>query len=685
MNRFFRRFGSVAQWVWRRTSVGVALLLMVTAAAFGYRLGQAGGDEPPEAGPDPVAASDPAPAFAKTQLYTCSMHPQIRSTDPHGKCPICFMDLIPVAGGAGVSEAPSDRGLTISKAAAARARIETAEVRRWFPTATVRLYGKVTYDETSLARLTAYFPGRIDRLFVNFAGTPIQAGEHVAELFSPELLAAFEELRQAVRVAADAADSADLVRQSGLDTLWAARERLRLFGLTADQIAAVEDGSFTGDRLTVFAPIGGVVTHLAVREGDYVQTGAEIATVADLSRLWLDLQAYESQLPMLRWGQDVTFTVAARPGDTYTGRVSFIEPIVNDRMRTATVRVAVDNADGLLTPGMFATAEARVPLGADGPISTGAFVNTWVCPMHPTVVADGPRACDLCGMDLVPARALGLGDNAESATAPLVIPRSAVLFTGVRSVVYVMTDGAAGPEYTLREVTLGPRAGEEYIVRDGLREHESVVVNGAFRIDSAMQIAGHPSMMSPEGGAGAGGHMSMPGMRTTQTITGARSTAAIAASLTPVYNAYFEAQEALAADDAARYAHARNALRDAFAQGGADRMDAPAAGDLDRIAAALRTDDIALTLDAARSEFQSVSAGIVALVERYGHAGSQPWRLAHCPMAFDQAGADWLQRGEEINNPYFGAAMLRCGEFRATFPASSAEAGGSALPDGEQP
>ncbi|MEZ6317631.1 MAG: efflux RND transporter periplasmic adaptor subunit [Phycisphaerales bacterium] len=481
-------FRSTLARVWRHAGAGVAVLLVVLALFVGYRLGR------PAKTLTPVTAAETAHAEPADDVwYTCSMHPSVRLRDPNAKCPICFMDLIPVTSGTGGSV--DGNQLTISPGAAARARVETAKVERRFPTAEVRLYGKVTYDETSVARLTAYFPGRIDRLFVNYVGVPVAKGDHLAELYSPELLGAFEELRQARRASDQNRASTDLVREATRDTLAAAREKLRLFGLTDDQIASIENGSFTSDRLTIYAPIGGVVTHLAVREGDYVQTGAPIATVADLSRLWLDLEAYESQLPALRWGQPVTFTVESHPGETFEGRVSFIEPMVDERTRTAAVRVAVDNADGHLKPGMFASAVVRARMGEDGALGTGEFARHWVCPMHPSIVKPEPGSCDICGMDLVPAETIA-GVAGSDAVSPLVVPRTSVLFTGTRSVVYVAID-AETPTYEAREVTLGPLAGDEYIVRDGLSEGESVVVEGAFRVDSAMQIAGKPSMMAP--------------------------------------------------------------------------------------------------------------------------------------------------------------------------------------------
>ena len=408
MKRQLERARAGVGWLWKHASTGVAIGAIVAALVVGYRIGRPA-PEPSDAGAGGGHEHAEGESI-EPRMYTCSMHPSVRLPDPDAKCPICFMDLIPVMEQGG---ADSGSRISISESAAALSDIETAPVGRFFPTAEVRLYGKVTYDETSVARLTAYFPGRIERLFLNYTGVAVARGEHVAEVYSPDLLAAFEELRQAKAASETEGGMSDLVRAATRDTVVAAREKLRLFGITAEQIAAVENGSFDADNLTIFAPIGGVVTHLAVREGDYLQTGAPIATIADLSRLWLDMEAYESQLPLLRWGQRVTFSVEAHPGEIFEGRISFIEPIVDERTRTAAVRVAVENPGHSLKPGMFASAVVRTRVAADGAVLGDELAGRWVSPMHPTVVKDGPGRCDICGMDLVPAESLGVvGDPA---------------------------------------------------------------------------------------------------------------------------------------------------------------------------------------------------------------------------------------------------------------------------------
>ena len=664
MNTILQRIRTALGWIWKHIAAGVAVVMIVAALIIGYRIGR---PAPEPASEMAAEAHDHGEDTGQPQMYTCSMHPSVRLLDPKAKCPICFMDLIPVAADEGEG---NELRVTMSEAAAALSRIETAPVARFFPTAEVRLFGKLTYDETSVARLTAYFPGRIERLFVNYIGVPVGRGDHMAEIYSPELLAAFEELRQASRASDTSSGMSDLVRTATRDTLTATREKLRLFGLTPEQIGAVEDGSFNADRLAIYAPMGGVVTHLAVREGDYVQTGAPIATVANLSRLWLDMEAYESQLSLLRWGQAVTFKVEAHPGEVFEGRISFIEPMVDERTRTAAVRVAVDNPDRRLKPGMFASAVVRTRVARTGAIVNDELAGRWISPMHPTIVKDGPGQCDICGMDLVTAESLGVVGDPSSVEEPLVIPRSAVLFTGTRSVVYIEVPDTERPTYEGRSVVLGPRAGDFYIVREGLTRGERVVVNGAFRIDSAMQIAAKPSMMTPAGGGGGdphAGHGTMAGGAMPSMPERVSVPDSFVFALKPVYSAYLDAQEALAADDMGGFSQAAGDLRTALGFVEEAGLVGEPLGVWRRAAAQLRVEPGMTDIERARARFEGMSEAIISLQRRFGHRGSEAWHLAHCPMAFDNKGAVWLQRGEQINNPYFGASMLRCGDIRESF------------------
>jgi Cu(I)/Ag(I) efflux system membrane fusion protein len=272
----------------------------------------------------------------------------------------------------------------------------------------------------------------------------VKPGEPLAELYSPELVSAQQELLQALPGPEGATGAAAL--------LPAVRERLRLWGLTVEQIAELERSRQVRDHITFYAPIGGIVVEKEAREGMYVEKGMRLFTVADLSQVWVVLDAYESDLAWLRTAQEVSFEAEAYPGETFHGTVAFIAPLVDPMTRTVKVRVNAANADGRLKPELFVRAVVRAPVAADG----------------------------------------------EDGGLPLVIPASAALLTGKRAVVYVAAPGAEGV-FEGRDVTLGPKAGDSYVVRAGLSEGEPVVVKGAFKIDSSLQIQGRPSMMAPGG------------------------------------------------------------------------------------------------------------------------------------------------------------------------------------------
>lgn len=433
----------------------------------------------------------------KASTWTCSMHPQIQLPEP-GKCPICHMDLIPLE--EDTAEETGRRKLTISEHAKELMEIETSPATRRFVTARVRMVGKVDYDETRISHITAWVPGRIDRLFVDYTGIEVSKGQHMVRLYSPELLSAQEELLQAME-SASRTDTSEVpvVRSTAEATVEAARKKLRLWGLKEDQIQQIIDRGKPRDTLTIYAPGGGIVIDKNAQQGMYVNTGTHIYTLADLSQVWVNLDAYESDLQWLRYGQSVEFTAEAYPGRRFEGKISFIHPVLDESTRTVKVRLNVPNTKGLLKPGMFVRASAMSELAAGGKVMDPSFAGQWVCPMHPGVVKNGSGNCDVCEMPLVQAANLGY-EVAEphAEKMPLVIPASAPLLTGKRAVVYVEVPDTGKPTYEGREVHLGPRAGSHYIVRAGLSEGERVVTQGAFKLDAELQIRAKPSMMTPE-------------------------------------------------------------------------------------------------------------------------------------------------------------------------------------------
>ena len=580
-------------------------------------------------------------APAKPTIWTCSMHPLIQQPNS-GDCPICGMDLIPLINDSGADDGP--RTLSMSDSSRALADIQTTLVKQEYPVAEVRLVGQLDYDETLEKSLTARFPARIDELFVNFSGIPVKAGEHLAKVYSPDLLLAQRELLTAYRADPDGSITG------------VAKEKLRLWDLLPVQIDEIIERNEAKDHFVLKAPIGGVVVAKNVKEGDYVKTGEVLFRIVDLSNLWAELDAYESDLPWLRYGQDVVFSVEGVPGESFLGQISFIEPEVNRKTRTVAVRVNVPNPDGRLKPGMFVRSIVAARLAVGGKVYAPEFTGKWISPMHPEVVKDGPGQCDVCGMDLVPAESLGYVDHA-SEPAPVIVPSSAVLQTGKRAVVYVEKPNAERPTYDGREIVLGPRAGDNYIVISGLESGDRVVTNGAFKIDSALQIQAKPSMMNPSGGGQNPGHNHGGEAPKSGQVDHSQhkgmTMLEISDELAPkLLSPYLAMQSALASD----------ALDTAKAQA-KDMMEV--AGHSGALPELLHNMLAAATLEAFRKPyFEPLSNAMIAAVKANPDAFAGGLYLMHCPMVYEDRGADWLQSDQKLMNPYYGSMMLHCGELK---------------------
>jgi len=430
------------------------------------------------------------------EVWTCSMHPQIRQPNP-GLCPICNMDLILLQddGGGGLRE------VAVSAEAAALLDLRVTPARHAPAEANLKLFGKIAFDERRITTVTARMGGRLDRLFVDFTGALVRKGDHLAEIYSPELFVAQKELISS-KNAFDRLDdsSSSAVRNTRSRILESARERLRLLQLSEEQIRSIEKKAEPSPTLQIDSPQDGIVVEKVVNEGDYVKTGDAILRVADLSAVWLQVEAYESDLPWIRYGQDVEFSVDSIPGETFHGRVAFIDPELDPMRRIASVRVNVDNSKRLLKPGLFAKVRIASRMTAYVRVIDPQLADKWISPMHPEIVKDGPGQCDICGMDLVPAKSLGFVNEDDPHSDPLLIPRSAVLQTGDRALVYVRLPEKSEPVFEGRQIVLGPVVGREFIVREGLSEGELVVSRGAFKLDSELQIKGRPSMMNAEAG-----------------------------------------------------------------------------------------------------------------------------------------------------------------------------------------
>ena len=656
-----------------RIVTGFVVLILVFWA--GTRLG--GGKSGTTSEP---AAHEHGSTEKVAQIWTCSMHPQIRMSKP-GKCPICGMDLIPLSRLKSNDDTSHAGRLTMSESARKIAGIATVPAVRRGLTADIRLTGKIALDETRVEMITARVGGRIDRLYVDYTGVPVVAGDHLAEMYSPELVSLQKELLEASKALSGAGQQAGETVRSGLSrTFDAAKEKLRLLGFSDGDMDAVLRRGTVSDHMTIRAGQNGIVLRKLVEEGSYVQTGTPLFHIADLRKLWLMLDAYESDLMWLRLGQTVEFSVEAWPGETFQGAVSFIDPVVDPMTRTVNVRVIVDNGSGRLKPDMFVKARVQASLSKSGAVKNSALRGKWICPMHPQVVKNKAGTCDICGMPLVKAEELGYVTSGFEDVNPLVIPATAPLYTGERSLVYVAVPNAAEPTYEARTVELGPRVGAYYIVRSGISEGEQVVVNGSFKIDAELQIQAKPSMMDPadESKAGKNDHAAMQEMNGTALVVApeqipdignAGVSGSFLADLGRLETLYFDVAHALATDNADTAKAGLVALRERAATTASPKGAQYAAWESVRKALAkdLEHAHHAEGLSDVRVLFDKVSRQMIMLEKQYGHASDSARYLAFCPMAFDRKGAYWLQTRKKISNPYFGSKMPGCGEIKETF------------------
>ena len=393
------------------------------------------------------------------------------------------MPLI-LTGGGGAGGGANAAMLQLSDHALAMASVETLALVKRELVKEIRAVGKVQYNETALSTVVTRTEGYIERLFVDYTGVTVNKGDHLVEIYSPDLSVGMQELLIAK----------SYQREGQADSM-PSRQKLKQWGVTDEQIDRVLKSGKVEDRITLYSPIAGTVTEKMVVEGSFVNKGDVLYRVANLDSVWVYLDIYEYELAWVQYGQQVEFTAEAYSGETFKGIVTFVSPMVTDATRTVKVRINVSNADRKLKPGMYVTAAIRVPVLADGKPAPTGLEGKHICPMHPEVIEVQPGKCRICGMDLKQ-----LPGSPQTITAEqkemLAVPASAVLDSGRKQLVYV--EKSRG-QFAAVEVTLGPRAGKYYPVLKGLNAGDRVVVRGNFLLDSQFQIEGKPSLFSTGG------------------------------------------------------------------------------------------------------------------------------------------------------------------------------------------
>ncbi len=611
-------------------------------------------------------------------FWTCSMHPQIKQDGP-GRCPICSMDLIPMkedAGGGGKAS------LKLGERARQLAAVKTEPVGYKELTKSIYTVGKINYDESKVSHVTSWTGGRIDKLYVNFTGTIVQKNEHLVFIYSPELVSAQNEYLIAYKGLKTLQKSSIRETVAGSTSLLKnTRDRLLLWGITEDQIKKLEQTQKTETSLTIYAPTGGTVIDKNVFEGMYVKTGDRLFTIADLSRVWLYLDIYEYDLPWIMYGQDVEVSTESFPGEVFHGTVVFIDPFLDEDTRAVRVRVNMDNRDGKLKPGMFANAVIKARFGANGIIFDPDIAGKYMCPMHPDITSDQPDNCPECGMRLEPVgkrqqsgfgmKGMDMGISESSLhnhQGVLSVPHSAVLYTGLRNVVYVEKQEA---NYEPREVKLGPKADGYYHVIAGLKLGERVVTKGNFLIDSQMQLLGKPSLLFAEGSGfneRDGKEDKMPdSVLTDYTFDAPQFRDAISR----IIDVYFSIRTRLANDSMDGIEKSILSMEEKVKKIKGNNLDLPenVYKELMKKFAHMDhqlADMSGKSLDETREAFKNISKNLREYVEEFHYRLKETKKvyIFFCPMAE----ASWVQENGEIGNPYFGSKMLNCGTLENEIP-----------------
>jgi len=434
----------------RRWLVGPALLLAVAAVAAGawwWTL------RPRE---ERTASAQPA------VRYHCPMHPTIVSDRP-GDCPICGMRLVVIQEEAEASQTPAAQpggvpGLAdvrISPRKQQLIGVKTSPVERAAFRRSIRAVGRVTYDETRLRSVHAKIAGYVETLFVNATGERVRAGQPLLEIYSPELLASQQEYLVALQARArSAGNSLPGAAGFGEELVASARRRLELLDIGDAEIRELETSGRTRRTLTLAAPVSGTVLKRSVAQGERIEPATTLLEIADLSRVWVIGSVYEYELPFVREGQRARMTLSYVPGRSFEGRVTLVYPTLDAATRTAQVRLEFPNPEGALKPDMYAEIELDSDLGE--------------------------RLC---------------------------VPASAVIETGIRSVVFV--DRGEG-RFEPREITIGLRLPDTYEVLSGVREGERVLSSGNFFVDSESKLKAALADMAEETPAPAAPHAEHP-------------------------------------------------------------------------------------------------------------------------------------------------------------------------------
>lgn len=530
---------------------------------------------------------------SETEMWTCSMHPQIMQQEA-GACPICGMDLIPAE--VGVTGLNPDE-FKLSENATALANIQTAIVGGESENkSSIKLSGIISENEDSNVVQASYFSGRIEELHISSVGDDVKKGELLATIYSPELFSAQQELI-----------TASALKESQAELYKAVRNKLKFLKLTDSQINQIEASGAAKQYYPIYANVAGTVSEKLIEQGDFVKQGQPLLKIANLNTVWALFDVYENQIEQFKQGQQIEVTTKVYPNKVFKKKVDFIDPVMNPQTRTVKLRVVLNNKEGEFKTGMF----------VEGDVQRGVSEEEQI----------------------------------------LMIPSSAVLWTGKRSLVYLKTNPEQ-PIFKMQEITIGQQIGEQYEVLDGLERGDEIVTNGTFTVDASAQLKGKKSMMNKKGGKTSTGHEghTMEMGHTTEKI---EFDGTFEKSFRPVVNAYIGLKDALIQSDVEMASNKTRVFRTALEAIPENQRQEPA--NYWSFLYKASEEIIGNTnLEDQRKQFQLVSAKLIEMIKNFDELETI-FYVQYCPMADNNRGASWISKEQQILNPYFGDVMLKCG------------------------
>ncbi len=525
------------------------------------------------------------------EIWTCSMHPQIRKNEP-GKCPICGMDLIPADNNAGSNPLVFE----MTDDAVRIANIQTTVVGNSDGTGgSLSLSGKILADETASSSVVSHIPGRIEKLYIGFTGERVSKGQRIAKIYAPNYVTAQRELLEANKV-----------RDVNPGLLEAAKNKLRYWKISNKEIDAILKSGHVQEYVDVRSDYSGIVHRKLVSVGDHLGQGEALLELQNLSNLWAVFDVYESQLNQVKMGDKITFTTPALPGQEFSSTVSFIDPIVNSNSRTTGVRMEIRNSKNQLKPDMF---------------------------INGTLM------------------------GRKSVDQMLTVPKTAVLWTGERSVVYVKVPNTTVPSFEFREVTLGGSTADQYEILEGIESGEEVVTNGAFVIDASAQLNNQASMMNRS-------LLETKHQHSDEMVMNYESNDLFKQQLSDATESYILVKDALVEDNSKMSAQRAKELVVALKKVDMKLVKGDAHifwmekltqinSASDKIASSSKIED-------QRIAFDHLSQEMIEAISAF-EATSTDLYVQECTMAFNGKGASWISRSSKIMNPFYGSEMLNCG------------------------